>query len=79
MARRRRECGGQQGPGSSSCEVSEHQPLLADLAAGRTQDAIDRMLRHLERIEARLDLDQVIRKPVDLGEVFGAAAGGGRR
>jgi hypothetical protein len=37
------------------------------------------MLRHLERIEARLDLDQAIRKPVDLGEVFGAAAGGGRR
>ena len=63
-----------QGPGSSGCEFEDHRPLLADLVAGRTQDAIDRMLRHLDRIEAGLDLDRGHQKRVDFGEIFGSVA-----
>ncbi len=59
------------GPGLSYCAYDEHQALITELAAGRVREAVDLMTRHLERIEARLDLDRVPGKPIDLREVFG--------
>jgi len=65
--------------GGALCEVSEHEPLLAELVAGRTAEAVDRMVRHLERIEARLDLDRTVGQPVDLARILGTSGGGRRR
>ncbi len=58
------------GPGLSYCAYDEHQALLTEIAAGRVQEAVDLMTRHLERIEARLDLDRIPGTSVDLREVF---------
>ena len=59
-------------PGSSCCACDEHRALLAaELEAGRVQDAVDLMTRHLQRIEGRLNLDRTPRTPVDLRDVFG--------
>lgn len=60
---------------AASCEASEHEPLLDDLVAGRATEAVDRMVRHLDRIEARLDLDRAIGKAVDLGAILGPGEG----
>src|SRR5436309_3418680 len=66
-----------EGPGSSCCAYDEHRALLAPLEAGRVQDAVDLMTRHLQGIEGRLNLDRTPRTPVDLRDVFGTAAGHG--
>jgi len=58
-------------PGSSCCACDEHRALLAELEAGRVQDAVDLMTRHLQGIEGRLNLDRTPRTPVDLRDVFG--------
>ncbi len=63
------------GPGLSYCAYDDHRALLAELAAGRAQEAVDLMTRHLERIEARLDLDRIPGTSVDLREVFGEREG----
>ena len=55
----------------SCCACDEHRALLAELEAGRVQDAVDLMTRHLQRIEGRLNLDRTPRTPVDLRDVFG--------
>jgi DNA-binding GntR family transcriptional regulator len=61
---------------AASCEASEHQPFLHELVAGRAREAGDRMVRHLERIEARLDLDREIGHAVDLAAILGPGGGG---
>src|SRR5439155_1159531 len=66
-----------EGPGSSCCAYDEHRALLAPLEAGRVQDAVDLMTRHLQGIEGRLNLDQTPRTPVDLRDVFGKPARNG--
>src|SRR5213593_2588846 len=66
-----------EGPGSSCCACDEHQALLAELEAGRVQDAVDLMTRHLQGIEGRLNLDRTPRTPVDLRDVFGKPARNG--
>ena len=60
----------------ASCEASEHRPLLEELVAGRATEAVDHMVRHLERIEARLDLDRAIGKMVDLAAILAPGTGG---
>src|SRR5206468_397556 len=47
-----------EGPGSSCCAYDEHRALLAPLEAGRVQDAVYVMTRHLQGIEGRLNLDR---------------------
>ena len=66
-----------EGPGSSCCAYDEHRALLAPLEAGRVQDAVDLMTRHLQGIEGRLNLDRTPRTPVDLRDVFGKPARNG--
>ena len=66
-----------EGPGSSCCAYDEHRALLAPLEAGRVQDAVYVMTRHLQGIEGRLNLDRAPRTPVDLRDVFGKPARNG--
>jgi DNA-binding GntR family transcriptional regulator len=68
-----------EGPGSSCCAYDEHRALLGEIVAGRGQDAIDLMARHLDRIEARLNLDRAPPRAVDLRDVFPADAARERR
>lgn len=55
-----------EGPGSSCCAFEEHRTLLAEVAAGRAQAAADVMLRHLDGVQSRLDLDRHRPRSVDL-------------
>ena len=55
----------------SCCACDERRAPLAELEAGRVQDAVDLMTRHLQGIEGRLNLDRTPRTPVDLRDVFG--------
>ncbi len=50
--------------------MDDHQALIAELAAGHVQEAVDLITRHLERIEGQLELERIPGRPVDLREVF---------
>jgi DNA-binding GntR family transcriptional regulator len=65
-------------PGASCCSPDEHEALVTALAhAGRQgQEA---MRRHLEGIEARLDLDRPRGESGDLRQIFAREVVGGRR
>jgi len=58
------------GPGLLYCAYDDHQALLTEIAAGHVRKAVDMMSRHLERIQARLDLDRLPGQSIDLREVF---------
>jgi DNA-binding GntR family transcriptional regulator len=59
-------------PGKPSCSNHEHQLILDALASRDGARAAKVMLRHLENVEERLDLDRDTRATVDLQELFGA-------
>lgn len=61
-------------PGVPSCSLSEHEAVLAALAAGDLAVAQARMAEHLGEIEGRLDLDRDARPPLSLETVFAGRA-----
>lgn len=61
-------------PGKSACVSDDHRALLDSIASGNEDEAIALMIRHLERCEARLNLDANGRQ-VDLREVFSDLTG----
>ena len=63
-------------PGKPSCSHHEHEQILDALVRGDAAHAAGLMDEHLANIEERLELDREVRKPVDLGRLFAARAGG---
>jgi DNA-binding GntR family transcriptional regulator len=57
-------------PGKPSCSNHEHQLILDALARRDGAKAVKLMLRHLENVEDRLDLDRAARRQVDLKQLF---------
>jgi DNA-binding GntR family transcriptional regulator len=60
-------------PGKPSCSHHEHRLILDALVRRDAAKAAKLMLRHLENVEDRLDLDRDARPSVDLNELFGTA------
>jgi DNA-binding GntR family transcriptional regulator len=57
-------------PGQPSCSNHEHQTILDALAKRDAAKAAKLMLRHLENVEMRLDLDRNTRSVIDLKQLF---------
>jgi DNA-binding GntR family transcriptional regulator len=57
-------------PGKPSCSKDEHQLILGALERRDATKAAKLMLRHLENVEDRLDLERNVRPQVDLKQLF---------
>lgn len=58
-------------PGKPSCSKHEHELILDALVRRDADKAAKLMFEHLENVEARLDLTDEARPPVDLKRLFG--------
>ena len=58
------------GATTQACSHSDHDDLIAALAAGEAARAGDLMAAHLRRIEAGLDIREAGEPPLDIREVF---------
>jgi DNA-binding GntR family transcriptional regulator len=61
-----------QGPAAdNTCRSDEHSQIVDALAAGDGQRAVATMRAHLDALLARLDLQQVDKRKMDLSEILG--------
>jgi len=55
----------------ATCELDEHRLLIDHIAAGRAEEAVALMTRHLDGIESRLDLSPPREPQASLREILG--------